>query len=110
MGKINESFFRHGDVYILRTSMRAETIRRGTPNFSAVLAYGEATGHKHELQDITAFERYEIDGRTYLIVNETGVSIDHAEHGLGFIEPGTYEVRIDREYDYLSDMARNSID
>ena len=77
---------------------------------SPVLAYGEVTGHKHELMDETAFERYELEGKTYLIVNEGGVSITHEEHGVGVIEPGVKEVRIDREYDYIAEMSRPSID
>lgn len=87
-----------------------ELRRRGTRIPNPVLAYGEVTGHAHQLMDTTAFERYEMDGKTYLIVNDKGVSITHEEHGLGKIEPGLYEVRIDREYDYMADMARNSID
>lgn len=74
-----------------------------------VLAHGEVTGHTHALQEET-YERYELEGKTYLVVTDDGVHIDHEEHGLGLIEPGLYEVRIDREYDYLADMARNSVD
>ena len=110
MGKIIEKFYRHGDVYIVRTKTKEETIRTGKRNRSPILAYGEVTGHKHELQEETAFERYEIDGKTFLIVKEGGVSIDHEEHGLGHIEPGTYEVRIDREYYYLSEISRQVMD
>lgn len=110
MGTVNEQFFRHGDVYVLHTKVAPEKIREGKRIASPILAYGEATGHKHELQDLTAFERYEMDGKTFLIVNESGVSINHAEHGIGFINPGVYEVRIDREYDYMAEIARNSID
>ena len=87
---------------------------RGKRIENQILAYGEVTNHTHRLLDETAFERYELDGKTYLIVSEVGVRIDHEEHGLGVIErgpaDGVHEVRIDREYDYMADMARNSID
>lgn len=106
-----ETFRRHGDVYIIDSPVSVKTIRdKGKRVESPVLAYGEVTGHKHELMDATAFERYEFDGKTYLVVNENGVSITHEEHGIGFIDAGVKEVRIDREYDYMADMARNSID
>lgn len=111
MGKVNERFCRHGDVYIFDSLVDPKEIRkRGKRVASPVLAYGEVTGHKHELMDQTAFERYEMDGKTYLIVSEQGVSITHEEHGVGIIEAGVKEVRIDREYDYMAEMARPSID
>ncbi len=89
----------------------AQVRKNGKRVQNKVLAYGEVTGHTHALQDETAFERYELDGKTYLVVTaDGGVHIDHEEHGIGLIEPGLYEVRIDREYDYMAEMARNSID
>lgn len=107
----NERFYRHGDVYIFDSPKTAAEIRRtGKRVASTVLAYGEVTGHKHELMDATAFERYELDDKTFLIVNDGGVSITHEEHGVGFVDAGVKEVVIDREYDYMAEMARNSID
>lgn len=109
--KTDERFVRHGDVYIFDSPVKAADIRkRGKRVESPVLAWGEVTHHSHCLMDATAFERYELDGKTYLIVSESGVSITHEEHGVGLIDAGVKEVRIDREYDYLAEMARNSID
>ncbi len=106
-----ERFRRHGDVIIIESKANASDIRaRGKRDMSPVLAHGEKTNHSHCLMDLAAFERYELDGKTYLIVSEQGVSITHEEHGVGFITPGVHEVRIDREYDYLADMSRASID
>ena len=111
MGKMKVGeFYRHGDVYIVKSKMNPTTIRTGKKNDSPVLAYGEVTGHKHEMMDCAAFERYEIDGKTFLIVGKSGVSITHEEHGLGIIAAGVYEVTIDREYDYLYEMSRNVAD
>lgn len=107
----NERFRRHGDVIIFDTGIDAATVRKNSKRVhDPVLAHGEVTGHTHKLMDETAFERYELDGKTYLIVGEQGVSITHEEHGVGFIDAGVKEVRIDREYDYMAEMARPSID
>lgn len=106
MGKVKEQFYRHGDVYIARTTTSEDQIRSGKRVADPILAHGEVTGHTHALMDQTAFERYELDGETFLIVSDAGVSITHEEHGIGRIEPGTYKVTIDREYDYLADMSR----
>jgi hypothetical protein len=78
---------------------------------SPVLAEGEVTGHKHELATMDGVERYELEGRRFLVVNaEGGVSIEHQEHGVGVIPAGVYEERIDREYDYLTEMSRQVAD
>ena len=107
----NERFVRHGDVYVFDSPIDATHIRNcGKRVNDPVLAWGEVTHHSHKLMDETAFERYELDGKTYLIVSEKGVSITHEEHGVGVIDSGVKEVRIDREYDYLAEMARPSID
>ena len=107
----DERFVRHGDVYIIDSLVWADDIRRnGKRLHDNVLAYGEVTGHTHALLDDSAYERYELDGKTYLIVSETGVSITHEEHGLGLIGAGVKEVRIDREYDYWAHMARQTSD
>ena len=111
MGKVTEHGYRHGDVYIIESAVSPADIRKlGKRVDSPVLAFGEKTGHRHELMDTTAFERYEMNGKTFLIVSESGVSITHEEHGVGVIAPGVHEVRLDREYDYMADMARNSVD
>ena len=72
-----------------------------------VLALGEVTGHKHVILESEGYERYELGGARYLVVTaQGGVSISHEEHGVGVIEPGIYEERIDREYDYAEEMSR----
>lgn len=88
-----------------------ELRNRGTRVTSPVLAEGEVTGHTHALQTMEGVERWEMDGRKYLVVTaEGGISISHEEHGVGVIAPGLYEERIDREYDYFADLARNVAD
>ena len=113
MGKMNddERYCRHGDVYIFDSPLKAADVRqRGKRIESGILAFGEATGHKHELMESTGYERYELDGKDVLIVGKEGVFITHEDHGIGLIDEGVKEIRIDREYDYLAEMARNSID
>jgi hypothetical protein len=111
-----EQFRRHGDVYIIEApGITADALRRKgqrvTTEQAGILAYGEVTGHKHELMAGTGtFERYELDGETYLIVGPEGISITHEEHGVGHITKGVHKVTIDREYDYIADMARNVAD
>jgi hypothetical protein len=77
-----------------------------------VLAEGEVTGHTHTLDVMEGrAERYELNGKRYLAVTvEGGISITHEEHGVGIIAPGIIEERLDREYDYAAELARNVAD
>lgn len=85
--------------------------KHGKRIMSPVLAEGEVTGHKHELVTMEGVERYELDGKEYLIVSaEGGVSITHQEHGPRLISPGLYLVSGDREYDYSAGAARRLLD
>lgn len=110
MGKVTEEKkWRHGDVYGIASNVDAKTLAAaGQKLDSGILAYGEVTGHMHEIKaDPCAYQRYEMGGKKYLLVlAEAGVSIEHQEHGTGIIPPGVWEERIDREYDYLTHSYR----
>ena len=110
MGKVTEEKkWRHGDVYGIASDVDAQTLAaEGTKLDSNVLAYGEVTGHMHEIEaDPCAYQRFEMSGKKYLLVlAEAGISIKHAEHGTGIIPAGVWEERIDCEYDYLTHNYR----
>lgn len=110
MGEVKqESKWRHGDVYGIASDVDAKTLAaNGSKLNSNILAYGEVTGHMHQIEaDPCAFQRFELGGKKYLLVlAEGGVSIKHQEHGVGVIPAGVWEERIDREYDYLSHSFR----
>lgn len=81
--------------------------KKGKRIYDPVLAKGEVTGHAHTLETMDGVERYEMDGRRYLVVTSEGaISISHEEHGVGLIEPGIHEERIDREFDYVEAISR----
>jgi len=65
---------------------------------NGVLAYGEVTGHSHQVEDLTRAEVLDIDNRLYLHVGEEGVRIVHDEHAPLSLPTGNYEVTIQREY------------
>ena len=117
MGEVEvkqESKWRHGDVYGIASTEDVAKIRaNGTKLDNGILAYGEVTGHMHEIDaDPSCFARYQMpDGKKYLIVlAEGGVAIKHQEHGSAVIPQGIWEERIDREYDYLTHQFRNVYD
>ena len=110
MGEVKlEQKWRHGDVYGISSDVPVTSLTTaGKLIDSPILAYGEVTGHVHELDaSPSQYSRYEFDGRKFLVVSaEGGIAIKHAEHGVGIIPAGVWEERIDREFDYLNHSFR----
>lgn len=97
---------RQGDVYMRPVNMRPRT---GTPILDqgrTILAYGEVTGHSHQIEALEAdtetvppaalFE--EPDGSRYLFVDRP-CALRHEEHGPISLAPGCYKVIRQREYE-----------
>ena len=101
--------FRQGDV-LLKEIVRPPTIV-GTPIAAdmgrLILAYGEVTGHAHEVTldvasaggaaDLSPALFVEDNGRRLLYVNAP-CALVHQEHGAIALLPGCYEVVRQREY------------
>lgn len=98
--------FRQGDVLIFEPKSAikkgAEIPRDGG---SIVLAYGEVTGHKHQIasKDAVFFESQEQQDAalalgTRILEARKPVMLRHEEHGEIEIPEGTWLVRIQREY------------
>jgi hypothetical protein len=101
--KLNQA--RQGDVYLRRVT---GVERTGTPvldNGRVILAYGEVTGHAHEVHadddvrvELPASMLFEQpDGRRFLFVDRP-CTLKHEEHGAIPLAPGAYEVIRQREY------------
>jgi len=110
MGEVDqEQKWRHGDVYGIASNVNvSELTANGKKLTDGILAYGEVTGHMHEIDaDPCTYQRFEMEGKKYLLVfAEGGVAIKHQEHGVGIIPKGVWEERIDREFDYLTHNFR----
>jgi hypothetical protein len=87
--------WRHGDVLIAEAQAVPSAARR---RFSAVLAYGEITGHSHRFQEADAVELWEHDGVLFVNVLAKTATIVHEEHRPITIPRGTYRVWMQREY------------
>lgn len=107
---------RQGDVYLRSTRSRPSAEAKPvTDHDRVILAYGEVTGHAHEvLADEEAsgalpasalFE--EPDGARFLIVNRP-CTLRHEEHGPIALAPGAY--RVVRQREYAPDEIRNVAD
>lgn len=97
-----------GDVLLQKIEKLPTGLKRKADKRGAVLAEGEATGHYHVAEGEVELFAAE-DGTLYLQVAGTA-TVAHQEHRHVTLEPGTYQIGIVQEYDYLADMARNVAD
>lgn len=91
--------FRQGDVLLTPVKPKQQPFKT-VP--SQILAYGEVTGHKHEVFPTTAevsIAIAEIDGTTFLRVTGGTAEVRHEEHHKIPLTPGDYEITIQREFD-----------
>lgn len=100
---------RQGDVLVRPTRQRPSAKAKSiTDDGRVILAYGEVTGHAHEVQHpvtttdnldpvppVQLFE--EPDGTRLLVISRPAV-LRHDEHGPIELTPGHYEVIRQREY------------
>lgn len=91
-----DALYRQGDVLIRRIDSlpKRKAVKRGTGH----ILEGEATGHIHRLEDLTAAEVLEVESGLYLRVGSEGVRIVHEEHSPITLPPGNYEITRQREY------------
>ncbi len=89
--------YRQGDVGITAVSL-PEGATRKTVNGPIILAYGEVTGHCHQIVDTQDVELYEKDGVVYVRVLGESANLAHEEHGTVALPKGDYEITIQREY------------
>lgn len=102
----------HGDVIIERMATLPTNFSEGESEPMKALAYGELTGHIHQLQGEPGVDfdlRVSKTGDRHLkIVNPT--FLKHQEHSPILLKPGNYKIGIQREYDPFSKMIRQVID
>lgn len=93
---------RQGDVMFIPIDRLPDGARKKRENGTA--AYGEVTGHSHRLEHLDAAEVLEIGDGLFVHVSEsgglsiTGATFVHEEHLPVTLDPGNYEIRIQREY------------
>ena len=90
----------------------------GRTNTNAILAFGEATGHKHQVSMADMMKEAGVTlhmnnwgtagvdvPKAFEVHNKT-VTLRHEEHNPIEIPPGKYVVRIVREFDHIAGRSR----
>lgn len=108
-GKLKK--YRHGDVIIKEVAMFPKGTRiEDEQTKDRILAYGEATGHKHWLVNPkTAPLCFKVGDDVFFEINSP-TTVDHPEHGPKTLPPGMYRARVAREKDHLSGLVRRIAD
>lgn len=113
--------FRQGDVLLVKVDEQVDKAKAclvARDSGRVVLAYGEVTGHAHAIfsPDVELFEetlpesRLQQDarelqnvlGNRWLVVTKPAELV-HEEHGTIALDPGTYKVIRQKEYDPIRD-------
>lgn len=89
--------FRQGDIFIESVAtIPAQAVKRN----HLLLAEGEATGHRHRVDDHSgSADLYEFGEETFLDVLSEDATVIHDEHGPIVLPHGRYRVWRQREYD-----------
>jgi hypothetical protein len=90
--------YRQGDLLLIRVNTLPDGARqRSGPGDRLILAHGEATGHHHSVAAADAELTVTDADEAYLRVMRP-TSLEHQEHRVIELEPGTYWVVRQREY------------
>ena len=101
--------YRHGDLLIRETDKIPTKAKRVSSGKLNKLALGEVTGHSHKLETIEVVDVFELDGVKYFN-NPSVATLSHEEHDTLTILPQTYQVLVEREYDYFLEEQRQVTD
>ncbi len=96
-----------GDVWIERTELPEGSESK---KWDGILALGEATGHKHALEDMEGVEMFEAEGGRTFIRLYKSKKLNHEEHDTITIPKGTFEWGQVREYDHFLEESRAVMD
>jgi hypothetical protein len=90
--------YRQGDVLLQRIVRLPPTVRQATSDGPCILAYGEASGHTHQVRSGGRLWTDARDGETRVLEVTTITVLEHEEHAPIRLGPGLYEVIRQEEY------------
>jgi hypothetical protein len=118
MFKVDEEYFKKHT----RTGKENQAVYGGGEDTHAIVAFGEVTGHKHQVNmkdmaenvGVTLSMGYNrqagVDVPEGFAVIDAPVTITHEEHNPIELPPGYYMVRIVQEFDHIAGRSQNVAD
>ena len=98
MFKVDEKYFNDNT----KSSKECQVGYQGGENTHAIVAFGEVTGHKHQVNMKDMAKEAGVDVPDSFAVIDAPVTITHEEHDPIDLPPGYYMVRIVREFDHIA--------
>lgn len=113
-----------GDVCFYKVDKLPTGLVQDKQTANAILAYGEASGHAHQFDDMNSVEVFKDPGTNMIYLNVksrssishgrardfVGREADHDYHNVIFLDPGLYATGIVEETDWLTKTIRKVID
>lgn len=93
--------FRHGDLLLTQIEKIPESAKHAEDK---ILAYGEATGHKHQLMGPAIIYR---DQAAQFVEVVAPAKLSHEEHKAIELPTGIYDVSVQREFDPYAETIRS---
>ena len=112
---------RQGDIELIQIAKLPKNLKLKFKGNKYVLAYGEVTGHKHELRAECEILEDEV-GLSYLVVTKEGKIVHGFDnvveekhigadrHDTQTIKTGIYKLGNEREFDYFKEIIKRSRD
>lgn len=95
---------RHGDILLKRVKKPGKELEKED---GKIVEYGEATGHKHELQgQATIYKEKDTSVRYVHVMDGELVEFIHPEHDTIHLDSGWYAITRQREYNPYKDAIR----
>jgi len=96
--ELNTDQLRQGDVllvYVAQTETAPRVIAHDEP---CILAFGEATGHKHQILTKVIPQKpvFDASAERYIRLLKQG-ELSHDEHSIALLRPGTIEIGVQVE-------------
>lgn len=113
-----------GDVCFFKVDVMPKGLVQDKQTKNAILAYGEASGHAHQFDDLGAVEAFKDPASNLIYLNVkkraaishgrardfVGREVDHDYHKPVFLDPGLYAAGIVEETDWISKTTRKVVD
>ena len=116
--------FKVDDDYFKKNTRGGDNVveYHGKQSTHAIVAFGEVTGHKHQVNmanmlesaGVTLHMGYNrqagVDVPDGFVIQNEGIILTHEEHDPLELPPGKYIVRIVREFDHIAGRTQNVAD
>lgn len=100
----------HGECLIFKSTLPKDVVEENQPDGDVIIADSETTGNHHVIEKLPGVKFYHNSKGARFMQNSvpTNVKCVLAErHDTVTLEPGTWQIDFQQEYDYFTESLRN---